>query len=89
MSEVTGSPEVAVPASSSSLSVVADAVQDADEPAAQPSAAESLSAGDCAGWVSDPPHRRGIRHSVQSVLLLVVGAVMVGKDFLGRDRRLD
>lgn len=68
-----------MPASSSFLSVVADAVQTLAEPAEQLSAADSVRLLTALGSVPDPRHRRGIRHSVQSILLLVVGAVMAAK----------
>ena len=68
-----------MPASSSSLSVVADAVQALEEPVARLSAADSIRLVVALGAVRDPRQRRGIRHSVQSVLLLAVGAVMAGK----------
>ena len=68
-----------MPASSSSLSVVADAVQALEEPVARLSAADSIRLVVALGAVRDPRQRRGIRHSVQSVLLLTVGAVMAGK----------
>lgn len=68
-----------MPASSSSLSVVVDAVQRLDRPAEPLSAAESVGLLTALSAVPDPRDRRGIRHSLQSILLLVVGAVMAGK----------
>jgi DDE_Tnp_1-associated len=68
-----------VPANSSSLSVVADAVQALDESAAELSAADSIRLLAASSAVPDPRDRRGVRHSVPSVLLLVVGAVMADK----------
>jgi hypothetical protein len=68
-----------VPASSSSLSVVADAVQALEEPVGRLSASDSVRLIAVLGSVPDPRKRRGIRHFVQSVLLLAVGAVMAGK----------
>lgn len=68
-----------MPASSSSLSVVADAVQALGDPGCELSAADSVRLLAALGSVPDPRKRRGVRHSLQSVLLLVVGAVMAGK----------
>jgi predicted transposase YbfD/YdcC len=68
-----------VPARSSSLSVVTDAVQALEAPAEPLSAADSVRLLTALASVPDPRHRRGIRHSLQSILLLVVGAVMAGK----------
>jgi DDE_Tnp_1-associated len=59
--------------------VVADAVQALEGPLAHLSAADSVRLVAALGSVPDPRKRRGVRHSVQSVLLLVVGAVMAGK----------
>ena len=68
-----------MPASSSSLSVVVDAVQALDGPAEPLSAAESIRLLTALSAVPDPRDHRGIRHFLQSILLLVVGAVMAGK----------
>jgi predicted transposase YbfD/YdcC len=68
-----------VPARSSSLSVVTEAVQALEAPAEPLSAADSVRLLTALTAVPDPRHRRGIRHSLQSILLLVVGAVMAGK----------
>jgi len=61
------------------LSVVTDAVQALQAPAEPLSATESVRLLTALGAVPDPRDRRGIRHCVQSILLLVVGAVMAGK----------
>jgi hypothetical protein len=67
-----------VPATSSSLSVVLRAATDAELPSGQPSTAESITLVQALGAVPDPRHRRGRRHSLQSVLLLALGAVLAG-----------
>jgi DDE family transposase len=68
-----------VPASSSSLAVVADAVQAVQEPLGRLPAADSMRLVAALGSVRDPRKRRGLRHCLQSVLMLAVGAVMAGK----------
>jgi predicted transposase YbfD/YdcC len=68
-----------VPARTSSLSVVTDAVQALEAPAEPLSAADSVRLLTALAAVPDPRHRRGIHHSLQSILLLAVGAVMAGK----------
>jgi len=67
-----------VPATSSSLSVVLRAATDAELPSGQLSTAESITLVQALGAVPDPRHRRGRRHSLQSVLLLALGAVLAG-----------
>ncbi|MDP9429303.1 MAG: ISAs1 family transposase [Actinomycetota bacterium] len=59
--------------------MVTDAVQALDVPGEPLSATDSIKLLSALGSVPDPRKRRGIRHSVQSILLLVVGAVLVGK----------
>ncbi len=68
-----------MPAWSSSLAVVADAVQAVPEPVGELSATDAVRLVTALSSVPDPRKRRGIDHSVQSVLLLVVGAVVAGK----------
>jgi hypothetical protein len=68
-----------VPALSSSLSSLAVAVQDGELPSDGLSLRESVQLLAALATVPDPRKRRGIRHSVQSVLLLAIGAVMAGK----------
>jgi predicted transposase YbfD/YdcC len=65
-----------VPATSSSLSVVLRAATDAELPSGQLSTTESITLVQALGEVPDPRHRRGRRHSLQSVLAL--GAVLAG-----------
>jgi DDE_Tnp_1-associated/Transposase DDE domain len=67
-----------VPATSSSLSAVLRAATDAELPAGQLSTTESITLVQALGAVPDPRHRRGRRHSLQSVLLLALGAVLAG-----------
>ena len=71
-----------VPAGSSSLSVVRDVVGGLPAPAGPLSLGESLRLVAALGSVPDPRKRRGVRHSLQSVLLLVVGGLMAGKTHL-------
>jgi predicted transposase YbfD/YdcC len=67
-----------VPATSSSLSAVLRAATDAELPAGQLAATASITLVQALGAVPDPRHRRGRRHSLQSVLLLALGAVLAG-----------
>jgi predicted transposase YbfD/YdcC len=67
-----------VPATSSSLSAVLRAATDAELPAGQLSTTASITLVQALGAVPDPRHRRGRRHSLQSVLLLALGAVLAG-----------
>jgi len=67
-----------VPATSSSLSAVLRAAIDAELPAGRLSTTESITLVQALGAVPDPRHRRGRRHSLQSVLLLALGAVLAG-----------
>jgi predicted transposase YbfD/YdcC len=67
-----------VPATSSSLSAVLRAATDAELPSAELSTVESLTLVQALGVVPDPRHRRGRRHSLHSVLLLALGAVLAG-----------
>jgi hypothetical protein len=71
-----------VPALPSSLSALADAVSDGELPADGLSLRESVQLLAALATVPDPRKRRGVRHSVQSVLLLAIGAVMAGKSSL-------
>ena len=64
-------------ATSSSLSVVLRAATDAELPSGQLSTTESITLMQALGAVPDPRHRRGRRHSLQSVLL-ALGAVLAG-----------
>jgi predicted transposase YbfD/YdcC len=67
-----------VPASSSSPSVVIDAVTESGLPPRRLDAGESISLLQTLAAVPDPRRARGRRHSLQSVLLLAVGAVLAG-----------
>jgi hypothetical protein len=67
-----------VPATSSSLSAVLRAATDAELPSRQLSTVESITLLQALGSVPDPRHRRGRRHSLQSVLFLALGAVLAG-----------
>jgi predicted transposase YbfD/YdcC len=67
-----------VPATSSSLPAVLRAATTAGLPSEQLSTVESISLVQALGAVPDPRHRRGRRHSLQSVLLLALGAVLAG-----------
>src|SRR3954469_9552209 len=82
MSEVAGSPEGPVPAPPSSLTALAVAVSDGELPPDGLSLRESVQLLAALTAVPDPRKRRGVRHSVQSVLLLAIGAVMAGKTSL-------
>jgi hypothetical protein len=66
----------------SSLSSLAVAVEDGELPPGELSLRESVQLLAALATVPDPRKRRGIRHSVQSVLLLAIGAVMAGKTSL-------
>ncbi len=63
-----------MPATSASLSAVLRAATDAELPAGQLSTTESITLVQALGAVPDPRHRRGRRHSLQSVLLLALAA---------------
>jgi predicted transposase YbfD/YdcC len=67
-----------VPASSSSPSVLLDAVTEVGLPSEQLDTAESISLLQALSVVPDPRKARGRRHSLQSILLLAVGAVLAG-----------
>jgi hypothetical protein len=67
-----------VPANSSSLSAVHDAVRAADVPTQPLDLAASVSLVRALGAVPVPRRRRGRRDSLQSLLLLAVGAVLAG-----------
>jgi predicted transposase YbfD/YdcC len=71
-----------VPALPSSLSSLATAVADGELPADGLSLRESVQLLAALAAVPDPRKRRGVRHSVQSVLLLTIGAVMAGRTSL-------
>jgi predicted transposase YbfD/YdcC len=67
-----------VPASSSSPSSLLSVAERAQLPPGQLSAVESITLIQALGAVPDHRQRRGRRHSLQSVLLLALGAVMAG-----------
>ena len=67
-----------MPASSSSPSVLLDAVSEAGLPPESLGTAESISLLQALSAVADPRRSRGRRHSLQSILLLAVGAVLAG-----------
>jgi predicted transposase YbfD/YdcC len=67
-----------VPARSSSPSVLLDAVSEAGLPPQPLDTAESISLLQALSAVADPRRSRGRRHSLQSILLLAVGAVLAG-----------
>jgi hypothetical protein len=67
-----------VPANSSSLSAVLRAATNAELPSGQLSTGESITLVQALGAVPDPRHRRGRRHSLQSILLLALEAVFAG-----------
>jgi predicted transposase YbfD/YdcC len=67
-----------VPASSSSPSSLLSVAERAELPSGQLSAVESITLIQALGAVPDHRQRRGRRHSLQSVLLLALGAVMAG-----------
>ena len=67
-----------MPASSSSPSVLLDAVSEAGLPPQPLDTAESISLLQALSAVADPRRSRGRRHSLQSILLLAVGAVLAG-----------
>lgn len=71
-----------MPALPSSLSSLATAVADGELPADGLSLRESVQLLAALAAVPDPRKRRGVRHSVQSVLLLTIGAVMAGRTSL-------
>jgi len=62
--------------------LLAVAVSDGELPRDGLSLRESVQLLAALGAVPDPRKRRGVRHSVQSVLLLAIGAVMAGKTSL-------
>jgi predicted transposase YbfD/YdcC len=67
-----------VPATSSSPTALADAATAAGVPTRPLSSAESISLLQALAAVPDPRKRRGRRHSVQSILLLALSAVLAG-----------
>jgi hypothetical protein len=67
-----------VPATSSSPTVLLDALAAAEVPSRPLSAAESISLLQALATVPDPRHRRGRRHSLQSILFLTLGAIVAG-----------
>jgi predicted transposase YbfD/YdcC len=67
-----------MPASSSSLSVLAPVIGGGASPPVPLSATESIRLVQALKAVPDPRRRRGRRHGLQSVLLLAVQAVMAG-----------
>jgi predicted transposase YbfD/YdcC len=67
-----------VPATSSSPSALATALEGAQTPSAPLSAADSIRLLHALGCVPDPRRARGRRHGLQSVLLLALQAVMAG-----------
>src|SRR3954453_13306492 len=67
-----------MPASSSSLSVLAPVIGVGASPPVPLSAMESIRLVQALKAVPDPRRRRGRRHGLQSVLLLAVQAVMAG-----------
>src|SRR3954464_11183389 len=67
-----------MPASSSSLSVLAPVIGVGASPPVPLSAMESIRLVQALKTVPDPRRRRGRRHGLQSVLLLAVQAVMAG-----------
>jgi predicted transposase YbfD/YdcC len=67
-----------VPATSSSPTVLLGALAAAEVPARPLSAAESISLLQALATVPDPRQRRGRRHSLQSILLLALGAIVAG-----------
>lgn len=67
-----------MPASSSSLSPLVATITGADAPAAELSVAQSIRLLQALSAVPDPRHRRGRRHSLQSILLIAVSAVLAG-----------
>src|SRR3954465_6478960 len=67
-----------MPASSSSLSVLAPVIGVGASPAVPLSAMESIRLVQALKAVPDPRRRRGRRHGLQSVLLLALQAVMAG-----------
>ena len=67
-----------MPATSSSPSAVLRAVTAAGLPSRPLTATESITLLQALSAVPDPRRRRGRRHSLQSVLLLALGAVMAG-----------
>lgn len=71
-----------MPALPSSLSRLALAASDAELPPEGLSLRESVQLLAALAAVPDPRKRRGVRHCVQSVLLLAIGAVMAGKTSL-------
>lgn len=67
-----------MPASSSSLSSFVTAVTDPEAPDGELSVAQSIKLLQALAAVPDPRQRRGRRHSLQSILLVAVCAVLAG-----------
>jgi predicted transposase YbfD/YdcC len=67
-----------VPASSSSLSRFVEAVTDTEAPDDDLSVAQSIKLLQALSAIPDPRRRRGRRHSLQSILLVAVCAVLAG-----------
>ena len=67
-----------MPATSSSPTAVVDAAIAAGVPARPLTTAESITLLQALSAVPDPRRRRGRRHSLQSILLLALGAVLAG-----------
>ncbi len=67
-----------MPASSSSLSPLLATITGADVPVEQLSTAQSIRLLQALSAVPDPRRRRGRRHSLQSILLIAVSAVLAG-----------
>ena len=67
-----------MPATSSSPTVLLGALAAAEVPARPLSAAESISLLQALATVPDPRQRRGRRHSLQSILLLALSAIVAG-----------
>jgi predicted transposase YbfD/YdcC len=67
-----------VPASSSSLPALVTTITGADVPAEPLSAAQSIRLLQALSAVPDPRRRRGRRHSLQSILLVAISAVLAG-----------
>ena len=67
-----------MPASSSSPTVVLDALAEAGLPPGSLDAVESITLLQALSAVPDPRRARGRRHSLQSVLFLALGAVLAG-----------
>ena len=67
-----------MPASSSSLATFVDAVTDTEAPNGELSVVESIKLLQALSAIPDPRRRRGRRHSLQSILLVAVCAVLAG-----------